>query len=515
MPWPVEDRTGDTKLLEAWRNHLLKQQALSSRPVPIRRATGPLIEVQRNFLYVEDREGVFSAPFIEDQELINALGLADASLTSQFRGADEFDVAIVFTSFDTGRSDFFYLPFENEITGIGPSCAIPDTFTCDGSEDSPRKGMIFMNKWSFFQEWAQANPDISDELATEQSRSVFNQEVGHRWGAFVQSGLELNGQGNDVLLGRQDAHWNFYLQSNDSPMEGNKWRDNGNGTFTTITSIRNWFYSDLDLYLMGFLPPEDVADFFVIQNPRLVSGANQLPSRSGTPAAGFTVTVRGDRVDLSINEIIARNGPRNPTSATALRNIRVAFILLATPDNPADRFIKQDFAALVDDYANSFRTGARNLGQLNYELAALSQSPLGGPCDSFIDCNPDESTFCRQPTPGDPGICSIACANTDVCPDSWCCESAVGALSKVCRPAVECVGESQPETTPTTGKPSAPPPRAPPLNEPAGGCSQTGYAATTQIGLSLCLLFLLPWRIQRHHRRAVKVETRKTPYSTS
>ena len=84
---------------------------------------------------------------------------------------------------------------------------------------------------------------------------VLGQEVGHRWGSFVNTNVA------DVL-GRGQAHWSFFLDTGAfngsligagaSVMEGNRWQANGDGSFTTgrpcLTAT-----SLFDLYVMGML----------------------------------------------------------------------------------------------------------------------------------------------------------------------------------------------------------------------------------------------------------------------
>ena len=54
---------------------------------------------------------------------------------------------------------------------------------------------------------------------------------------------------SDQLLGRQRAHWSFFMDSDGSVMEGNEIEDLGGGTFRTTVATEK--YSRLDLYAMG------------------------------------------------------------------------------------------------------------------------------------------------------------------------------------------------------------------------------------------------------------------------
>src|SRR5205085_4832802 len=144
------------------------------------------------------------------------------------------------------------------------------------------------------------------------------QEQGHRWLAYVSY------PGNEnLLLGRDDAHWSFFFNiestisspaaRRSSNSEGNVWRDNGNGSFTSLNLIDG--YSRLDQYIMGLRPPSDVPDSFVITNP---SGTSR--TRESGPAPN--VTVSGTRQTVTINQIIQANGPRIPDVSTSQKNFR-------------------------------------------------------------------------------------------------------------------------------------------------------------------------------------------------
>src|SRR5262249_6732989 len=124
-------------------------------------------------------------------------------------------------------------------------------------------------------------------------------------------------------------HWNFFLNiestlsspaaARSSSMEGNVWRDNGAGTFTSINLIDG--YSRLDQYIMGLRPASDVLDTFVITTPSGTSATRESNPRPN-------VTVSGVRQNVTINQILQANGARNPNSTTAPKNFRTAVVLL-------------------------------------------------------------------------------------------------------------------------------------------------------------------------------------------
>ncbi|MCM8775460.1 MAG: hypothetical protein NC930_03815, partial [Candidatus Omnitrophica bacterium] len=179
---------------------------------------------------------------------------------------------------------------------------------------------------------------------------VLLQEIAHRWGVFLSSGGR---KGADPLgiLGRDGAHWSPFFDAGNSPMDGIDWRDNGDGTFTmesfwglswfdmifneTPKHI-NWF-NDFDLYAMGLLAPSSVHASFVIENPRHPNGTaltdeNFLEILCSSNDASFFLhpTIQGTRRDVTIQDIIQIEGPRNPSAedAQTQKHFSIAMVVL-------------------------------------------------------------------------------------------------------------------------------------------------------------------------------------------
>ena len=113
---------------------------------------------------------------------------------------------------------------------------------------------------------------------------------------------DRTGTPSTALLGRDDAHWSFFFDSDASVMEGNDIEDLGGGQFRTIDAVKR--YSRLDQYMMGLVPPGSVPTFFYVESP--VS----TKIRSDAPSIGVSFT--GTRRDVLVEDIIAVNGPRAP-----------------------------------------------------------------------------------------------------------------------------------------------------------------------------------------------------------
>src|SRR3990172_632863 len=140
---------------------------------------------------------------------------AEVTATRLLRDAGlEIDTIIVMSDFDQRLGDAlaYYYPVCNEIRGTGRGFGACNEYA----------GVIDMNASDKFP------PDYSGGYSGNFSFfDVLGQEVEHQVGAFVRLG-DLD------LLGRSGSHWSFFLHTEGSVMEGNKWRDEGNGTFTAV-----------------------------------------------------------------------------------------------------------------------------------------------------------------------------------------------------------------------------------------------------------------------------------------
>jgi hypothetical protein len=103
-----------------------------------------------------------------------------------------------------------------------------------------------------------------------------------------------------------------------SIMGGANWKDNGDGTFTRLaTGTMNPAsgFSYLELYLMGFLPASAVPPFFMLRNQR----------NAGTSPEGNPI-VAADKVAITIQDVIAHNGPRVPSFENAPKAYNTAIV---------------------------------------------------------------------------------------------------------------------------------------------------------------------------------------------
>ncbi len=395
-----------------------------------RLAGAPTIDVRRNYIYIQDTDGSLTIPYRSQNDLNESFDFVFQQIYATL--PDEFVFIYMFTAFETGVGAFFYAPLVNTDSGIGQR-----RFN-QGTGSRFLQGFVFMNDWQSFNQQFQGFPaDIIQGF----SRSVFNQEAGHRWGTQFEVGPGVGDGYLNQLLGRDEAHWSYFAHTGGSPMEGNDWRDNGNGTFTTQTNPRDFGYSDVDLYLMGLLPPAQVQPWFVINNPN-VSGQrdiyNQQLGPSSPPQIFDPKTISGTRRDFTIQDLTSRLGNRSPAAGAAPTRWRVVFAMLGGRNNGLNENQRVQFERMVDLYAEGFSIGTRGLGSLDYELVAQPpRLPIGELCQMATQCA-DEAPICTRPAIGNDNVCTRACTNATGCPSGYCCAVGPDFGSNVCMPSAGC-----------------------------------------------------------------------------
>jgi hypothetical protein len=233
---------------------------------------------------------------------------------------DNFDQLVIWLDTSVVRDSFAYeSTVANGIRGLGI-----DTFNLSNAFGSGGRleSVAIMDALSKYRD------DPSARVLNEAtSLAVLAHEVAHRWLAFFEF-RNHRGEVSDELLGRDRAHWSFFMDTDASVMEGNDIQDLGGGSFRTVGAMTG--YSALDLYAMGLLGEGDISTFFYVESP-----VNVSPSRSRESSPTSNVTMNGTRRDVLIQDIVAANGPRQPSVAESPRLLTQAFIYVAGPGRTA------------------------------------------------------------------------------------------------------------------------------------------------------------------------------------
>jgi hypothetical protein len=225
--------------------------------------------------------------------------------------ADRFDQLVLWTDTTVVTDAFaFESTVSNAIRGLGT-----DTFnqSADFGSAGALESVLVMDRVG---KWGD---DPNGKILGENTAlAVIAHETGHRWLTQFQFN-DGRGGTSDAMLGRQRAHWSFFMDSDASVMEGNDIEDLGGGSFRTIAAAER--YSRLDLYGMGLVGPGDVPAVFYVESPISVSpGSN----RESAPRVG--VTFNGTRRTVLIEDVVSAIGARQPAADSSPKLHRQAWI---------------------------------------------------------------------------------------------------------------------------------------------------------------------------------------------
>jgi hypothetical protein len=226
---------------------------------------------------------------------------------------DQYDQLVMWTDTRLLTTAFAYeSTVKNEIRGIGIDLYdVAREFGSGGTLGS----VVVMDALTKYPD------DPVQQFRGENSTlSILGQETGHRWLVFLRFSNSLQTR-STALLGRDEAHWSFFMDSDGSVMEGNDIEDLGGGTFRTGAAVRR--YSRLDQYAMGLVRDSDVPPFFYVESP-----VNTTRTPESAPRANETFN--GTRRDVLIQDVIAAMGRRSPSPDASPRVHRQAFIYVVS-----------------------------------------------------------------------------------------------------------------------------------------------------------------------------------------
>ena len=229
---------------------------------------------------------------------------------------DRFDVVVFNSEFrvDHQESRTPFNPVYQEVEGIGLS---PRTPPCG---EGRLKGNWDLPVWAVQLNEAQ---DFSTNLA------LFAHEFIHTWTAHA-SFVGKRGEREPLFGGPCNCHWRedlhipaaFPWRGTDqaSIMGGRFWRENPDGTFTSVGVYESSGPSWLDLYAMGLAEANEVPDMFLLRDlERVVPNDRYGPHR-------------GEKEVVSIRDVIAAEGSRRPTAAESQQDFNAGFVYLLEPN---------------------------------------------------------------------------------------------------------------------------------------------------------------------------------------
>ncbi len=337
-------------------------------------------EQRAQFMVFDDVDGsVENANWYEREPFLAGYQQVEDGLLAVHPDDSQFIVVYTTWSLAAGIGAFFQ-SVANDVAGIGfahiaaEDPVLPAEFF-DDTPNSQVQGMLHMNRWT---QYLGTDPGgTNDSIIT----LIFGQELGHAWGSFVYydqgAGMQTD------LLGRANAHWSFYMDTGGSPMQGHRWTDNGDGTFTA-TKTDLYLFSDLDLYLMGLLPEAEVAPWFVLADPFDCFDAAAGDDVCAPPQAfsfeADTYTVGATRRDVSVQDVIAAEGARVPAWPDAPDNFDVSFVLIK---RPGETLTDEELDALDGIIARSIELFALQTRDRGHVINRTASDTPGG--DTGLD----------------------------------------------------------------------------------------------------------------------------------
>ncbi len=339
------------------RDSGLRARQLSASPAPaaLEPVAGP------NFVMLPDAaalaEAACAPPIVANTLLVDAV--------ERVRAATGIDpqIAVVLSTAPLSCASLYYVSVANDTRGIGYRHEDPREIF-DDSAHSRLEGVAFLNDFPYWQ----SRPD---EFAR-----AFAHEIGHRFGARVH--VQRAGLAPDALLGRQDFHWSYYLDSGGSPLEGNRWASAGQA-WRAETPLSPARFSDLDLYLMGVLPPERVRAATLLRaEPATERDCLDRPlSAVSPPQTCGAIDFDATPISFTIGEIIAAEGPRVPAAHAGGKTIEVAFIVLEASSAPSDSAMCHALSSALAERITDFERATGGSVRLR------NLTDLGASCDDW------------------------------------------------------------------------------------------------------------------------------------
>ena len=232
---------------------------------------------------------------------------------------DNYDSIVIWTDFgsDLDGAFAFEITVQNKVEGIGD-----DLF-----DDSSRWGSAGRLESFLFMGNINRYPPTPDQRVQgaggrPTTLGLLAHEFGHRWLARVR--FDHDGLASEDLLGRQKAHWSFFLDSDASFLEGNDVVEETEGRFKTVETVAR--YSPLDLYLMGLAPVEEVAPFFVVENGTGLTNVGEQITDETSPQINLTFT--GTKRTILLDDILRVEENRRPDFRDSPKAFRQAWVLL-------------------------------------------------------------------------------------------------------------------------------------------------------------------------------------------
>ncbi len=295
-----------------------------------------------------------------------------------FRNHDDaYDYIVLFNNLGlpAGPGAFaFLLHVRNQVQGIGTLLRDSPVFDHGAEFGSPLRLQAFLNLGPTAN-YPSSPTQVIPVFASSGNSAVtiMGQEAGHRFLAYPRFLDPQTGQPSLALLGRDNAHWSFFFNSEASVVEGNQIEDRGPGQsprFRTGPTVQR--YGTMDQYLMGLRSAAETPPSFLVRNP-------SRGSASDAPRAG--VEFDGTRQDITVQMIVDAEGRRVPDVTVAQKHFNYAFVLLIREGTQPPAEDLNQLERLRTEWERFFTQAVDNRGSARTSLVKqllLSTWPAGG-----------------------------------------------------------------------------------------------------------------------------------------
>ena len=294
--------------------------------IPALQALGVRVSFDRTIVITEPQiynDNLFVLPVAENLARGNLpLENYTARFYSQFK--DEFDFLIFVPNLAASQHDpgvrarGYYSGVQNDVQGIGEEIYAREQW----GTAKKLQGVINLGSNSLY--------TIPDRGRSILSEGPVLHELLHRWANFI-------------VPSSSGGHWGFSsANGNIGGFDLANLVDHGANRFTAGDFSGAGIADDIqpcspiELYLMGFIPPDQVPDLWVAPDGAwLVDG----DGNNVRAANGDWIFTASQITTYSIEDIIAAHGTRVPDHTQAQKNFRAAVILLLSADFPATQTI--------------------------------------------------------------------------------------------------------------------------------------------------------------------------------
>ena len=288
------------------------------------------------------------------------------------RDGDLWDFIAYFCAFtphaaSQGGAAAFEYNIQNAVSGLGLN-----SFDIHGTI-----GLAGSKVQSFVMMYEIAGWDAESTDLADYSQLVLGQEFEHRWGMFLpitDNGIIL--QGDDASCGR-GAHWNWKVDAQGSGMEAAEWVGSSPAVLDATVSpdlvgnIGLWFNTDIpggvwsypDLYLMGYVSPEEMDD-----------SASELRYMDDDCSSPYSSTIS----TFSSTDITGTAGERIPDATTSQHSFRTAWIVFYQPGDPPSTGELQRIADMMTKWTGVWNYGSIGRGVMDNAVLppfVMSTSP--------------------------------------------------------------------------------------------------------------------------------------------